>query len=91
MNIVPAGFIIRILRIWPEYRPEKIYQHKITVVIKDDEIISEAEEAVKTKNDISCHAEMEAIRQAVKILNTNDLSACLYLPHMSLVLCVRMQ
>lgn len=36
------------------------------VIVKDNEIISEAEEAVKTKNDISCHAEMEAIRQAVK-------------------------
>jgi tRNA(adenine34) deaminase len=52
------------------------------VVVKDDEIISEAEEAVKTENDISCHAEMEAIRQAVKILNTNDLSAyILYSTH----------
>ncbi len=61
------------------------------VVVKDDEIISEAEEAVKTKNDISCHAEMEAIRQAVKILNTNDLSACiLYSTQREpLVLCVR--
>jgi tRNA(adenine34) deaminase len=58
------------------------------VVVKDDEIISEAEEAVKTKNDISCHAEMEAIRQAVKILNTNDLSACiLYSTHEPCVMC----
>ena len=47
------------------------------VVVKDDQIISEAEEAVKTKNDISCHAEMEAIRQAVKNLNTNNLSSCI--------------
>ena len=58
------------------------------VVVKDDEIISEAEEAVKTKNDISCHAEMEAIRQAVKILNTNDLSACiLFTTHEPCVMC----
>jgi tRNA(adenine34) deaminase len=58
------------------------------VVVKDDEIISEAEEAVKTKNDISCHAEMEAIRQAFKSLNTNDLSACaLYTTHEPCVMC----
>jgi tRNA(adenine34) deaminase len=58
------------------------------VIVKNDEIISEAEEAVKTKNDISCHAEMEAIRQAVKILNTNDLSACtLYSTHEPCVMC----
>jgi len=58
------------------------------VVVKDAEIISEAEEAVKTKKDISCHAEMEAIRQAVKILNTNDLSACiLYSTHEPCVMC----
>ena len=58
------------------------------VIVKDDEIISEGEEAVKTKNDISCHAEMEAIRQAVKNLNTNDLSACiLYTTHEPCVMC----
>jgi len=58
------------------------------VVVKDGEIISEGEEAVKTKNDISCHAEMEALRQAVKNLNTNDLSACiLYTTHEPCVMC----
>lgn len=58
------------------------------VIVKDDDIISEAEEAVKTKNDISCHAEMEAIRQAVKNLHTNDLSACiLYTTHEPCVMC----
>src|SRR6476620_7988506 len=58
------------------------------VIVKDNEIISEAEEAVKTKNDISCHAEMEVIRQAVKSLNTSDLSACiLYTTHEPCVMC----
>lgn len=58
------------------------------IVVKDDEIIREAEEAVKTKNDISCHAEMEAIRIAVKHLNTNDLSNCiLYTTHEPCVMC----
>jgi tRNA(adenine34) deaminase len=43
---------------------------------------------VKTKNDVSCHAEMEAIRQAVKKLNTNNLSACsLYTTHEPCVMC----
>lgn len=58
------------------------------IIVKDGVIISEAEEAVKTKNDISCHAEMEAIRQAVKNLNTNDLSDCiLYTTHEPCIMC----
>lgn len=58
------------------------------VVVKDDEIISEAEEAVKTKNDVSCHAEMEALREAVKNLHTNDLSGCtLYTTHEPCIMC----
>lgn len=58
------------------------------VIVKDNIIISEAEEAVKTKNDISCHAEMEALREAVKLLNTNDLSGCiLYSTHEPCIMC----
>lgn len=58
------------------------------LVVKDGSIISQAEEAVKTKNDITCHAEMEAIRQAVKILVTNDLSGCiLYSTHEPCIMC----
>lgn len=37
---------------------------------KGDEIICEAIEAAKYKNDITCHAELEAIRLAVKKLKT---------------------
>jgi deoxycytidylate deaminase len=48
-----------------------------TIIIKGDEIISEAEEAGKSKNDITCHAEIEAIRIAVRKRNTNDLSDCI--------------
>jgi tRNA(adenine34) deaminase len=58
------------------------------LIVKNDKIISEAEEAVKTKNDISCHAEMEAIRKAVKNLHANDLSGCtLYTTHEPCIMC----
>lgn len=58
------------------------------LIVKSDQIISEAEEAVKTKNDITCHAEMEAIRYAVKNLMTNDLSDCiLYSTHEPCIMC----
>jgi tRNA(adenine34) deaminase len=59
-----------------------------SVIIKDDEIISEAIEASKDKNDITCHAELEAIRLAVKKLRTNDLSECvIYSTHEPCVMC----
>ena len=58
------------------------------VIVKHDQLISEGEEAVKTKNDISCHAELEAIRQAIKNLHTNDLSDCiLYTTHEPCIMC----
>ena len=58
------------------------------VITKDDEIISEAMEAAKNKNDVSCHAELEAIRSAVKKLKTNDLSNCvLYSTHEPCIMC----
>ncbi len=58
------------------------------VVVKDDEIVSEAEEAVNTKNDITCHAELEAIRIAVNKLGTINLSDCiLYSTHEPCIMC----
>jgi len=58
------------------------------VIIKDDKIISEAEEAVKSKNDITCHAEIEAIRIAIRKLNLTDLSECiLYTSHEPCIMC----
>ena len=58
------------------------------VIIKDDEIISEAVEAVKSKNDITCHAELEAIRIAVKKMSSNDLSDCIiYSTHEPCIMC----
>jgi tRNA(adenine34) deaminase len=59
-----------------------------SVIIKADEIISEANEAAKYKNDITCHAEIEAIRLAVKKLKTNDLSDCvIYSTHEPCIMC----
>ncbi len=59
-----------------------------SIIIKGDEIISEAIEASKSKNDINCHAELEAIRLAVKKLKTNDLSGCIiYSTHEPCIMC----
>jgi tRNA(adenine34) deaminase len=58
------------------------------VITQDDEIISEAVEAAKNKNDVTCHAELEAIRFAVKKLKTNDLSDCvIYSTHEPCIMC----
>ncbi len=58
------------------------------VITKGDEIISEAIEATKNKNDVTCHAELEAIRSAVKKLKTNDLSDCvMYSTHEPCIMC----
>lgn len=58
------------------------------IIVKGDEIISEAEEAGKSKNDITCHAEIEAIRIAVKKLGLSDLSECiLFTTHEPCIMC----
>lgn len=46
------------------------------VIIKDNEIISIASNSVLRDNDPTAHAEVNAIRQACKKLNTYDLSGC---------------
>src|SRR5574337_1996911 len=59
-----------------------------SVIIKGNEIISEAIEASKEKNDVTCHAELEAIRLEVKKLGTKDLSDCvIYSTHEPCVMC----
>ena len=58
------------------------------IIVKDDEILSEAEEAGKSKNDITCHAEIEAVRIAVGKLKSTDLSECiLFTTHEPCVMC----
>ena len=58
------------------------------IIVKDDKILCEAEEAGKSKNDITCHAEIEAVRIAVKKLNSTDLSECiLFTTHEPCIMC----
>lgn len=59
-----------------------------SLITKDNEIISEATEASKIKNDVTCHAELQAIRETVKKLGTNDLSDCvIYSTHEPCLMC----
>ncbi len=46
------------------------------VIVKDQKIIAEGFNQVTNKNDPTAHAEVTAIREAAKILNTFDLSGC---------------
>lgn len=58
------------------------------VIVQAGRIIAEGEEAGRSKNDISCHAELEALRAAVRQLQTNDLSDCtMYTTHEPCVMC----
>lgn len=45
-------------------------------VVKGDKVISVAHNTVLKDKDPTCHAEMNAIRQAAKALNTFDLTGC---------------
>lgn len=47
------------------------------VIVKDGKIITSAHNTVIESVDATAHAEINAIRQASKILNTNDLSDCI--------------
>lgn len=58
------------------------------VIVYNGNVIAEAEEASKTRHDITCHAEIEALRMAVRRLQSNDLSGCvLYTNHEPCVMC----
>ena len=58
------------------------------LITKNGKVVCEAIEASKNKNDISCHAELEALKLAVKKLKTNDLSGCvLYSTHEPCIMC----
>ena len=46
------------------------------VIIKDNQIIAKANNTVLKNNDPTAHAEVNAIREASKKLNTYDLSGC---------------
>lgn len=46
------------------------------VIVKDGEIIGRGHNEVLKNNDPTCHAEIQAIRDASKNLNSYDLSGC---------------
>lgn len=46
------------------------------VIVKDDKIIGEGSNCVTSDNDPTSHAEVNAIRNAARNLNTFDLSGC---------------
>ena len=46
------------------------------VIVKDDKIIAEGSNKVTFSNDPTAHAEIVAIREACKKLNTFNLSGC---------------
>ncbi len=57
-------------------------------IVKDGEIIGQGIEAGKSEGDITCHAEIEAVRDAVTKLNRKDLSDCsLYTTHEPCIMC----
>ena len=59
-----------------------------SVIVQDGKIIGEGIEGGKTHQDISFHAEMEAIRQATAYLQSQDLSACImYTTHQPCIMC----
>lgn len=60
----------------------------VCVIVKDDEIIGEGIEGVKSNLDITFHAELEAIRAASQYLKSLDLSECiLYTTHEPCIMC----
>ena len=59
-----------------------------SVVVQDGIIIAEGIEGGKTKKDITFHAEIDAIREAVIIKGDTDLSDCiLYTTHEPCIMC----
>ncbi len=58
-----------------------------SVVVLDGQIIGEGIEAGKAKQDITCHAEVEAIRDAVKKYGKDLSAATLYTTHEPCILC----
>lgn len=47
------------------------------VIVKDNKIIAKAHNTVLKDNDPTAHAEINVIREACRVLGTNDLSGCI--------------
>ncbi len=58
-----------------------------SLVVLNNEIVAKAEEAVATKEDVSCHAEMEAIRKARKRIGKDMSGAILVTNKEPCVMC----
>lgn len=59
-----------------------------SVLVKDGTIVGRGIEAGKSRGDITYHAEIEAIRNAIKKLNRKDLSDCsIYTTHEPCIMC----
>ena len=59
-----------------------------SVIVKDSQIIAIGIEGGRTHQDVTFHAEIEAVRQATQFLQTTDLSACtLYTTHEPCIMC----
>lgn len=59
-----------------------------SLIVFQGEVIYEAQEAGRSKNDVTCHAEIEAIRGALKKMSVNILKgAIIYSSHEPCVMC----
>lgn len=59
-----------------------------SILVRNGEVIGEGIEGGKTHKDITYHAEIEAIRDATKKLDTQDFSSCiLYTTHEPCIMC----
>src|SRR4029453_19658210 len=47
-----------------------------SLIVDDDELVSEGVEAVRTRHDATAHAEMEALRTAFARRHSRDLTGC---------------
>ena len=47
-----------------------------TVIVKDGKVVARGHNKVLLTNDATCHGEVDAIREAGKVLGTFDLSGC---------------
>ena len=59
-----------------------------SIIVQNEKIIGEGIEGGKTEKDITCHAEIEAIRDATKRIGKQDLSDCImYTTHEPCIMC----
>ena len=59
-----------------------------SVVVKNNVVIGRGSEAVKSANDVTKHAEIEAIKDALNNIGTKDLENCdLYTTHEPCLMC----